>query len=239
MTANRLPSSLRSRFCIGLAGLLFSAICSAAPELQIAKLQPVTLQPLLQQATAPSHEAAIALAASGNFRAASEIMAQLVLQSPQRRDYWLNWGDWALAAGKTEQAIYAYNSILKLQPDNSHAHVNLILALALSRQLASAENLRLMLDQQQPLSAKLRRNLGMAEQLMGNCPAARASLQQALQQAPQDANTWVALARCQSAGEAEESLRQAVKLQPDWQYPRNLLNSGVQQTAVAMPTSGR
>lgn len=239
MTATRLQSSLRSGLCIGLAGLLFSASSSAAPELQMAKLQPVMLQPLLHEATAPSHEAATAYATGGNFRAASEIMAQLVIQSPQRRDYWLNWGDWALAAGKTEQAIYAYNSILKLQPDNSHAHVNLILALALSGQLTAAENLRLMLDQQQPLSAKLRRNLGMAEQLMGNCTAARASLQQALQQAPQDANAWVALARCQSAGEAEDSLRQAVKLQPDWLYPRTLLNHGVQQTAVAMPVSGR
>lgn len=238
MTAIRHPNSLRSAFCIGLAGLLFSTSSGAAPEWQMAKLQPAMLQPLLHQATPPSHETATALATAGNFRAASEIMAQLVLQSPQRRDYWLNWGDWALAAGKTEQAIYAYNSILKLQPDNSHAHVNLILALALSGQRVSAENMRLMLDQQQPLSAKLRRNLGMAEQLMGNCSAARASLQQALQQAPRDANAWVALARCQSAGEAEESLRQAIKLQPDWLYPRTLLNSGVQQTAVAMPVSG-
>lgn len=217
-----------------LASLLLSSACLAS------SMQPTTLA--LQQAarvellreTAPaSQETAAALAGNGNFRAASAIMAQLVQQSPHNLSYWLNWGDWALAAGKTEQAMYAYQSVLKLQPENSHAHVNLILALAISGQWQQADNLRLMLDPQQPLSAKLRRNLGMAEQKMGNCAAARTNLQAALQQAPQDANSWVALAACQSPADAEQSLRHAIRLQPGWGHPRKLLQGMVQKTSAS------
>lgn len=217
-----------------LASLLLSSACLASTTQHTTlALQQTAHVELLRETPTASQETAAALASNGNFRAASAIMVQLVQQSPQNVSYWLNWGDWALAAGKTEQAVYAYQSVMKLQPENSHAHVNLILALAVSGQWQQADNLRLMLDPQQPLSAKLRRNLGMAEQKMGNCDAARQSLQTALQQAPQDANSWVALAACQSPAEAEQSLRQAVKLQPGWGYPRNLLQGMAQKTAAS------
>lgn len=219
---------------VALASVLLSGVGMASTtQPTTLALQQTARVELLRETPPASQETAAALASNGNFRAASAIMAQLVQQSPHNVAYWLNWGDWALAAGKTEQAVYAYQSVLKLQPENSHAHVNLILALAVSGQWQQADNLRLMLGPQQPLSAKLRRNLGMAEQKMGHCDAARQSLQAALQQAPQDANSWVALAACQSPAEAEQSLRQAVKLQPGWDYPRNLLQGMTQKTAAS------
>ena len=219
---------------VALASVLLSGVGMASTtQPTTLALQQTARVELLRETPPASQETAAALASNGNFRAASAIMAQLVQQSPHNVAYWLNWGDWALAAGKTEQAVYAYQSVLKLQPENSHAHVNLILALAVSGQWQQADNLRLMLGPQQPLSAKLRRNLGMAEQKMGHCDAARQSLQAALQQAPQDANSWVALAACQSPAEAEQSLRQAVKLQPGWDYPRNLLQGMAQKTAAS------
>lgn len=187
----------------------------------IADLQPtVVLSQDWQEIDTPGLERrAASLAATGNFAAASELQGELVKRAPQRQDYWQNWADWSLTARRFGQAVNAYKALLGINPANRHAHINLVLALTLGGDTEQARHWLGSLDREALQSAEQWRNLGIAEQMLGDCRAAQASLQRALGRAPNDAVSWASLARCQSPSDARQSLQRAAELRPGWISP--------------------
>lgn len=136
-------------------------------------------------------------------------------------------GDVALLGRNKKQAGVYYQSALKLDPGNTHAHFNLAqLMMGQDRPKDAIAHLEAVIAVH-PRSARAYSDMGVACGLAGDHEGAVANLKKALKLDPTSAvfhhNLGVALARQGKSREARPWLEKAVKLDPGNAHTRKLL----------------
>jgi protein O-GlcNAc transferase len=176
---------------------------------------------------------ALLLAGEGRLESAATTLEQLAERHPNVPAVVINLGEVQRRLGRYEAAIKTLQRAVALAPDMPTARFNLALSLRgagrLDEALAEyAEALR-----QQPAHGDGWYNQGNAQLEAGLDEDAKASYQQALKLLPPDRHPRVlnnlgsALIMQRRSGEAENSLKQAVQLAPD--YAEAQLNLAVSQ----------
>lgn len=178
-----------------------------------------------------------------NIASATEYSEQAVTQNPQNTDVWLFKGDLLRAQGKTEAALAAYSEVLKFQPDNVAAHLNIALLQIASNQFTEAKT---NIDAARKASP---RNLmaiyiqALLDFRQGKFAVSLESLQQVLRVAPEHMPSVLLAGAVQlalgSMPQAEQHLRKYLENDPNNLYAQKLLasvltKSGQTQAAITL-----
>ena len=181
-------------------------------------------------------EAADRLIALGNeaesrtaFDEACAAYRQAVAAAPGYAKAHLNLGIAEQASGRLDAALGSYENALKLDAADPYIQYNLANLLRARGELARAEELLARALASIPGFTDARVVLANVYDLQGNCAAAAAALEIALQQRPDYAGAWFnygdALIKLGRRAEAERALRRACELDPAALPPLHLLGN--------------
>ncbi len=166
--------------------------------------------------------------------AATRFTEQAASKNPQNVEVWQFKGDLLRFQGKTEPALAAYDEVLKLQPDDSSAHINKAFLEINTGKFDAAKADIDAAHKLAPNNLLATYTQALLDYRQGKSAAALESLQQVLRVAPEHMPSILLAGAVQyslgSMPQAEQHLKRYLEKDPDNLYARKLLASTLLQS---------
>jgi predicted CXXCH cytochrome family protein len=167
---------------------------------------------------------------SNLIRGLEQLRLALDKYRPARAEYYLQYGDALSAAGKPEDALAAYEDAVRREPESVAAQERLALGLSSVQQFVRAEEILQRLLTRHRENARLWVELGSVEAGVGKTREALAAFERAAQADPEMPEAWnsagaILFETGESAARAEDALRNAIRVQPNFAPAHNNLGN--------------